>query len=139
MAPAPEAAPASAVPPPPASTRKHVEATCPQLVVEERVMADGHAAKPRQYVRGRFLGKGGFAVVYELQEVETGDIFAGKVRGGAGNARAAPPGSAGTAHWASAGRQSAANAGGRASAGTPPSWPFQIPSATARGLFLLLY
>ncbi|XP_031462701.1 serine/threonine-protein kinase PLK1 [Phasianus colchicus] len=33
----------------------------------------------RSYVRGRFLGKGGFARCYELTEAESREVFAGKV------------------------------------------------------------
>uniref|UniRef100_A0A8C4PAF3 Serine/threonine-protein kinase PLK n=1 Tax=Dromaius novaehollandiae TaxID=8790 RepID=A0A8C4PAF3_DRONO len=33
----------------------------------------------RSYVRGRFLGKGGFARCYELAEAESREVFAGKV------------------------------------------------------------
>lgn len=33
----------------------------------------------RSYVRGRFLGKGGFARCYELTEAESREVYAGKV------------------------------------------------------------
>jgi hypothetical protein len=33
----------------------------------------------KQYVRGRFLGKGGFAKCYELTDVDTNQLFAGKI------------------------------------------------------------
>lgn len=33
----------------------------------------------RSFVRGRFLGKGGFARCYELAEAESREVFAGKV------------------------------------------------------------
>ena len=33
----------------------------------------------RKYERGRFLGKGGFAKCYELKDVVTGEIMAGKI------------------------------------------------------------
>ncbi|CAF0938907.1 unnamed protein product [Adineta ricciae] len=32
-----------------------------------------------QYIKGKFLGKGGFARCYELTDVQTGQVFAGKV------------------------------------------------------------
>ncbi|KAL8603817.1 Serine/threonine-protein kinase plk1 [Nucella lapillus] len=33
----------------------------------------------KQYIKGRFLGKGGFAKCYELTDVDTKEIFAGKI------------------------------------------------------------
>ncbi|KAL3841606.1 hypothetical protein ACJMK2_019723 [Sinanodonta woodiana] len=33
----------------------------------------------KRYMKGRFLGKGGFARCYELQDLETKEIFAGKI------------------------------------------------------------
>merc|ERR1719266_949317 len=33
----------------------------------------------RRYERGRFLGKGGFAKCYELKDLATGEITAGKI------------------------------------------------------------
>ena len=63
------------------SARKVVEAVCPDVVVDE-THRSGSGAFPRRYRRGRFLGKGGFAVVYELQDELTGEVVAGKVRGG---------------------------------------------------------
>merc|ERR1712015_337427 len=33
----------------------------------------------RRYERGRFLGKGGFAKCYELKDLATGEVVAGKI------------------------------------------------------------
>ncbi|XP_032896787.1 serine/threonine-protein kinase PLK1 [Amblyraja radiata] len=33
----------------------------------------------KRYTRGRFLGKGGFARCYEITDMETGEVFAGKI------------------------------------------------------------
>uniref|UniRef100_A0A4W5PSV1 Serine/threonine-protein kinase PLK1 n=1 Tax=Hucho hucho TaxID=62062 RepID=A0A4W5PSV1_9TELE len=33
----------------------------------------------KRYARGRFLGKGGFAKCYEITDLETDQVFAGKV------------------------------------------------------------
>jgi polo-like kinase 1 len=32
-----------------------------------------------RYMKGKFLGKGGFARCYELTEMQTKDVFAGKI------------------------------------------------------------
>lgn len=36
-------------------------------------------AQPIMHLRGRMLGKGGFAAVYELQNMQDGTVLAGKV------------------------------------------------------------
>ena len=33
----------------------------------------------KRYAKGRFLGKGGFAKCYELKDMDTGEILAGKI------------------------------------------------------------
>lgn len=43
----------------------------PDVLVDPRTM--------KRYMRGRFLGKGGFAKCYEITEMETKEVFAGKV------------------------------------------------------------
>uniref|UniRef100_A0A1A8FIC4 Serine/threonine-protein kinase PLK n=1 Tax=Nothobranchius korthausae TaxID=1143690 RepID=A0A1A8FIC4_9TELE len=43
----------------------------PEILVDSRTM--------RRYTRGRFLGKGGFAKCYEITDVETKAVFAGKI------------------------------------------------------------
>lgn len=39
----------------------------------------GEKVEPITHLRGRLLGKGGFAAVYELQNMSDGKIVAGKV------------------------------------------------------------
>uniref|UniRef100_A0A1A8BVS1 Serine/threonine-protein kinase PLK n=3 Tax=Nothobranchius TaxID=28779 RepID=A0A1A8BVS1_NOTKA len=43
----------------------------PEILVDSRTM--------KRYTRGRFLGKGGFAKCYEITDVETKTVFAGKI------------------------------------------------------------
>lgn len=43
----------------------------PDILVDSRNM--------RKYTRGRFLGKGGFAKCYEITDMETKEVFAGKI------------------------------------------------------------
>ncbi|KPP61270.1 serine/threonine-protein kinase PLK1-like [Scleropages formosus] len=43
----------------------------PDILVDPRTM--------KRYMRGRFLGKGGFAKCYEITDVDTKEVFAGKV------------------------------------------------------------
>lgn len=43
----------------------------PDILVDSRTM--------RRYTRGRFLGKGGFAKCYEITDMETKQVFAGKI------------------------------------------------------------
>ncbi|XP_037620896.1 serine/threonine-protein kinase PLK1 [Sebastes umbrosus] len=43
----------------------------PEVLVDPRTM--------RRYARGRFLGKGGFAKCYEITDLETKQVFAGKI------------------------------------------------------------
>ncbi|XP_058496393.1 serine/threonine-protein kinase PLK1 isoform X1 [Solea solea] len=43
----------------------------PDILVDTRTM--------RKYARGRFLGKGGFAKCYEITDMETKQVFAGKI------------------------------------------------------------
>lgn len=47
-------------------------------IIEERIPGANGDVRIRKYSRGRFLGKGGFARVYELTSSETGTVFAGK-------------------------------------------------------------
>ena len=49
----------------------------PQTVVEKIVTVQGEI-KNKEYKKGRFLGKGGFARVYELINEDSGEIFACK-------------------------------------------------------------
>lgn len=43
----------------------------PDILVDPRTM--------KRYTRGRFLGKGGFAKCYEITDIDTKEVFAGKV------------------------------------------------------------
>lgn len=43
----------------------------PDVLVDSRTM--------RRYARGKFLGKGGFAKCYEITDLETKQVFAGKI------------------------------------------------------------
>lgn len=43
----------------------------PEVLVDPRTM--------KRYARGRFLGKGGFAKCYEITDLETQQVFAGKI------------------------------------------------------------
>lgn len=43
----------------------------PDILVDPRTM--------KRYMRGRFLGKGGFAKCYEITDMDTNEVFAGKV------------------------------------------------------------
>ena len=54
------------------------EVKCPR-VVTERFKDESGETRVRTYVRGRPLGKGGFAVVYSMQDPSTGESFAAKV------------------------------------------------------------
>jgi polo-like kinase 1 len=51
---------------------------CPRVITEYYDGGDG-AKRARRYIRGRALGKGGFAVVFAVQEAATGRSFACKV------------------------------------------------------------
>ena len=54
------------------------EVKCPRVITEE-VKDDRGATSTRTYVRGRPLGKGGFAVVYAVQDAASGVSYAAKV------------------------------------------------------------
>lgn len=54
------------------------EVKCPRIVTEHFKDESGES-RTRTYVRGRPLGKGGFAVVYSMQDPSTGESFAAKV------------------------------------------------------------
>ncbi|CAH0475014.1 unnamed protein product [Peronospora belbahrii] len=64
-------------------TQKKKKEPTPQPVVPDQILEtylDGQGyVKTRTYVKGKFLGKGGFARCYELKCEQTGKIFAGKV------------------------------------------------------------
>ena len=44
------------------------------------MMPEGKLGQSTMWLRGRLLGKGGFAAVYELQNMSDGSVVAGKVR-----------------------------------------------------------
>ena len=52
-----------------------VEAPKPKEIPE--IIVDPNSK--RRYERGRFLGKGGFAKCYELKDLATGEVTAGKI------------------------------------------------------------
>ncbi|KAL3662967.1 hypothetical protein V7S43_011911 [Phytophthora oleae] len=68
--------------PPPVVQKKKKEPT-PQPVVPDQILEayldDNGYVKTRTYLKGKFLGKGGFARCYELQCEQTGKVYAGKV------------------------------------------------------------
>jgi|TARA_B110000977_G_scaffold48982_1_gene66506 polo-like kinase 1 len=55
------------------------EVKCPRVVVETYTCPKTNEQLSRSYVRGRPLGKGGFAVVYSMNDPSTGESFAAKV------------------------------------------------------------
>jgi polo-like kinase 1 len=48
-------------------------------IVEERIVKPTGETSVRRYIKGKFLGKGGFAKCYEFTSQETGQINAAKV------------------------------------------------------------
>ena len=50
-----------------------------QQVIEERFYDKNNKMVIRRYIKGRFLGKGGFAKVYEMRNMERNDQQAVKV------------------------------------------------------------
>jgi polo-like kinase 1 len=51
----------------------------PQVIVEEKVVKFNGDICVKKYVKGRFLGKGGFAKCYEFTNLETKRVSAAKV------------------------------------------------------------
>jgi polo-like kinase 1 len=49
-----------------------------QEIIEEKIKNKSQK-EARQYLKGRFLGKGGFAKCYEVQSLRTGNMYAAKV------------------------------------------------------------
>ena len=47
--------------------------------IEEKIVKVNGDVATRRYTKGRFLGKGGFARVYEITNNDTGKVYAGKV------------------------------------------------------------
>lgn len=63
--------------PKPAKPAAHVDPKSAPLKEIPDVLVDSRTMK--RYTRGRFLGKGGFAKCYEITDVETKQVFAGKI------------------------------------------------------------
>ncbi|XP_040891069.1 serine/threonine-protein kinase PLK1 isoform X2 [Toxotes jaculatrix] len=63
--------------PKPANPSAHVDPKSAPLKEIPDVLVDPRTM--RRYTRGRFLGKGGFAKCYEITDVETKQVFAGKI------------------------------------------------------------
>jgi len=55
-----------------------MEATQPQIV-EEKITKHSGETQIRKYVKGKFLGKGGFAKCYEFQPQESSRVLAAKI------------------------------------------------------------
>lgn len=51
----------------------------PSSIVEETIKRKNGETTTWKWVKGRFLGKGGFAKVYEFTNVETKKIYAAKI------------------------------------------------------------
>ena len=73
-----EAAPAKTTPVPASSSHRTGKLDVPSVLVETYYNSMGEECQ-RRWIRGRFLGKGGFAEVYDITDSETGEHFAGKV------------------------------------------------------------
>ena len=56
---------------PPTSSEPVKQAEIPEIITDPN--------SKRKYERGRFLGKGGFAKCYELKDLASGEITAGKI------------------------------------------------------------
>jgi polo-like kinase 1 len=50
-----------------------------RVIIEERVSKSSGAKETKRYSKGNFLGKGGFARVYEMTDLETNKVLAGKI------------------------------------------------------------
>ena len=51
----------------------------PQVIVEEKVVKFNGDIHVKKYLKGRFLGKGGFAKCYEFNNLDTKKISASKI------------------------------------------------------------
>ena len=60
-----------------AKPTSHVDPISAPLKEIPDVLVDSRSKK--KYSRGRFLGKGGFAKCYEITDMETNEVFAGKI------------------------------------------------------------
>ncbi len=59
--------------------RASTDAESGSTQIEEKLVKVNGDVATRRYTKGRFLGKGGFARVYEIVNNDTGKIYAGKV------------------------------------------------------------
>eukprot|EP01113_Clastostelium_recurvatum_P039413 TRINITY_DN6009_c0_g3_i1.p1 TRINITY_DN6009_c0_g3~~TRINITY_DN6009_c0_g3_i1.p1 ORF type:complete len:762 (+),score=178.64 TRINITY_DN6009_c0_g3_i1:275-2560(+) len=50
-----------------------------EVVVEEKIIDRYGNVSFRRYLRGKFLGKGGFARCYEMKDLDTNKVYAGKI------------------------------------------------------------
>ena len=49
------------------------------MIIEEKIVKYNGEVQVRKYLKGKFLGKGGFAKCYEFQNIENKAISASKV------------------------------------------------------------
>lgn len=49
------------------------------IIIEEKISKSNGEISIKRYTRGRVLGKGGFAKCYEVTNIETKKIYAGKI------------------------------------------------------------
>lgn len=49
------------------------------VIIQEKITSSNGRAMYREYRKGRFLGKGGFASCYEVRELQTNQVFACKI------------------------------------------------------------
>lgn len=60
-------------------TRRSTASDAGTVQIEEKIVKVNGDVATRHYTKGRFLGKGGFARVYEIVNNDTGKVYAGKV------------------------------------------------------------
>merc|ERR1719382_648176 len=63
---------------PSAGTHSHGDLFNIEIIEDKNGVRRKHGL-PQRYSKGRFLGKGGFAKCYEVQDMETKDVFAAKI------------------------------------------------------------
>ena len=61
------------------SERKSSSVSNISNIIEEKITIPNHPEKTRKYIKGRFLGKGGFAKCYEITCEENNRVFAAKI------------------------------------------------------------
>jgi serine/threonine protein kinase len=60
-------------------TRRSQEPETGNTQIDEKIVKVNGDVATRRYTKGRFLGKGGFARVYEIVNNDTGKRYAGKI------------------------------------------------------------